>query len=70
MTSEDFEFNQRVQINWPSNPVLHGEYAIVIGYEEDDCLKLRFETYKDKFDAYEDTITGSVCVEAYFLVPA
>ena len=65
--NEDFKFNQRVRINMPHNILLDGETAVVIGWEEDNSLKVRFEVYKPEFDSYEDTATGSVIVEAIYL---
>lgn len=59
----------RVKINTPYNTVLHGEIGTVVAREASDEALVRFDTYKPKFDAYEDTRLGSVTVDPEELDP-
>lgn len=51
-----------VRINWPANPILHNETGVVADRPESDEAVIRFDVYKSKFDAYDDTRRGSVTV--------
>jgi len=62
MRLEELEVGQRVRINAPTNATLHNETGVICAITEDGP-RVRFDQYKSKFDAFEDSRTGSVIVD-------
>lgn len=69
MHNEDCYVGIRVRINLPGDELLDGETGVVVDREASDEALVRFDTYKPKFDAYEDTRRGSVTVDPANLDP-
>jgi hypothetical protein len=66
MKPEQCNIGQKVRINLPVNPVLHGETGTICdieGWMETACVCVRFDVYKAKFDNYNDARCGNVTVE-------
>ena len=62
MTSDDCFVGVRVRINWPDNPVLHGETGTVVERTASDEALVSFDRMKPEFSNYDDTRTGRVTV--------
>ena len=63
MHNEDCYVGIKVRINLPGNDILDGELGVVVARDASDEALVRLDTYKSKFDDYEDTRCGSVTVD-------
>ena len=63
MYHEDCEIGMRVRFYTPNNPLIHGETGIVVARPDREEALVRFEVYKDKYDAYADTRTGCITID-------
>lgn len=70
MNSDECMIGSRVVINQPWNTLLHGATGTVVSRDSSDEAQVRFDVYREEFDQYEDTRSGSVTVDPANLDPA
>lgn len=63
MYHEDCLIGMRVRFNTPGDSLVHDEIGIVVARPNREEAMVRFEVYKDKYDAYSDTCTGCITID-------
>jgi hypothetical protein len=64
MKIDQCEVGLTVKIDFPDNPVIHGEIGTIVAIPERDEIVIQLNRMKPEYNNYEDTRTGFVTVSS------